>query len=265
MTDSNDSSLRPTRRNVLKVAGGSLAGFTGLMAADTAAAQYASVHRKCARTSADNMAQKLDNSLSDYVDTISEYGPDPDNDPYYCDSDVSDDICDFLTTVDQSYGHYLNTERSPETGDAHVNGADEAAAAESRVNNNDYLEAAIKTGRATHFFIDAATPVHTGRELEQGDNYDIHFDFESWVANNFDDYFADNADQTWDDYIDSKSDVQSHIHDQAYMSNSWLNEQWYDFKNPGSYDTDTRDAQGYCFNDAQIYSNGMITWVWQNA
>jgi hypothetical protein len=236
------------------------------VAADPAAAQSVSIHRKWGRLSAQNMCNNLNNSLCDYVDTISDYADDPDDDPVYCPSDYPDEVCDFLSTIDQPWNHYLNTEHwSGEKGNADHNAADEADAARSRVNNSDYVEGAIKTGRMLHYIQDVGTLVHTGRESEQAADYSIHYKFEDWVSNNWDNFFKDKADQTYAQDMSGKSEIQDVTHSQAYMSHSWLQEQWYDIKYPGSYYSFTKDAQGYCINDASIYSNGAVEWIWEYA
>lgn len=264
MKDSNDTSNRLSRRSVLKTTGGALAGLGAGVAAEPAMAQGMSIHRKWGRTCAENMAEQMNNSLEDYVDTISDYSDDPDEDPYYCPSDYPDYVCDFLSTVDQSHDHYLNPENTPETGVVHEKAADAADAAKTRVENDDYIEGAIKTGRALHFIQDAATLVHAGREAEQGANRDIHHDFEIMVRDNWS-YFEDNASQTSTLDMSSKSDVQSATHGMATMSHAWLQEQWDDIEDHGSYNSSTKDAQGYCITDGALRCNGMLEWAWQNA
>lgn len=266
MSDSNDSANRPTRRNVLKATGGALAGLGGVMAADPAVAQRKSIHRKFGRLSADITCNRLNNSLCDYVDTISDYSDDPDDDPYDCGWSTPDEVCDWLKKFDQSRHHYLNTEDwDGGAGLADQGAANEAEAARSRVNNNDYIQAAIKTGRSLHFIQDIGTLVHTGREIEQVNDRDIHHDFEAWVGNNWDSYFKGRADTTGYMNIDSKADIESWAWSNAEMSHSRLEDQWYDIKYSGYYYNSTKEAQGWSVYDASHLSNGTLQWIWENA
>lgn len=236
------------------------------MAADPVAAHEPSFHRKMGKFTAENWCDELNNSLCDYTDTISDYSDDPDDDPYYCPSDYPDDVCSFLSTIDQSWNHYLNPEHwSGEKGNVDHEAADAADAAKSRVDGNDYIDAAIKTGRALHFIQDAGTLVHTGRETEQADDYSIHYEYENWVDNNWSSYFKDKADTNGSQTVTSKSDVQDGTHTMARVSHSWLEEQWSDIKYSGYYSSSTKEAQGYCIADCAFYSHGAIDWIWQNA
>jgi hypothetical protein len=237
------------------------------MAADPVAAHAKSVHRRMGRLSAQNMCDELNNSLCDYVDTISDYADDPDDDPVYCPSDYPDDVCDFLSTIDQSWNHYLNTQHSTgEKGNADQNAADEADAAKSRVDGNDYVEGAIKTGRALHYIQDAGTLVHTGREGEQAADYSIHYDFESWVRDNWGSYFKDDADTGSIMHMDGTGDIQSWTWNLADWAHDDLQDQWWDIDDGGSYYySSTQDAQAARIADAAVFSNGTVHWIWENA
>lgn len=266
MSDSNDTTNRPTRRNVLKATGGALAGLGGVMAANPASAQEPSLHRKFGRLNANITCDRLNNSLCDYVDTISDYSDDPDHDPVDCSYVTPDEVCDYLKTIDQSWNHYLNTvDWDGREGNADRGAADNAEDARSRVNNNDYVEAAIKSGRSLHFIQDIGTLVHTGREGEQASDRDIHYDFEDWVDNNWDNYFKDRADTTGYMSIDEKDDIEYWAWENAEMSHSRLEDQWYDIKYSGYYYDSTKEAQGWSVYDASHLSNGTLQWVWENA
>lgn len=263
----SDPTKRLTRRNVLKATGGALAGLGGVLAADSASAMKVSVHRKMGRISANTANDSLNNGLGDYVDTISDYSDDPDYDPYDCGYWVPDEVCKYLKMIDQSTDHYKNPNHpdGPQ-GTADNGAANEAEAAKNRVDGNDYVQAAIKSGRSLHFIQDIGTLPHTGREAEQIDDMDIHYDFEAYIRDNWDAYFKDDAQTSCEMVVDEKGDVQYWANSNAEMSHSRLQDQWWDISIASTYYyPETRDAQGWSIDDAACLSNGMLQWAWQNA
>lgn len=266
MDNPEGSSTRPTRRTILKASSGALAGLGGLVAAQPTAAHERSVHREMGWYVADNMCDELNNSLCEYKDTIKDYSDDPDNDPFYCEDSYPDDVCEFLDTVDQSIDHYLNTQHDSgrDLGRAHIEAADEAEAAKSRVDSNDYVEAAIKTGRSLHFIQDAGTLVHTGRENEQRKDRSIHTEFEDWVDDRWY-YYEYEADTESISHMDSRDDIQEAVRDLADSTHDALQDQWWDIEDGRSYARSTRRAQEDQVELAQEYSNGTVHWIWENA
>jgi len=265
MDNPENSMTRPSRRTIIKASSGALAGSVGLVASQPAAAHERSVHKEMGWYVADNICDELNNSICDYKNTIKDYSEDPDNDPYYCGDENPDEVCDFLDTVDQSIDHYVNPQHDYGVqGRAHIEAADEAEAAKSRIDSNDYVEAAIKTGRSLHFIQDAGTLVHTGRESEQAYDRSIHTEFEDWVDNKWL-YFEDNAETESISDINSRDDIQEAVKDLADSTHDALQKKWWDIKDGKSYARTTRHAQEDQIESAQECSNGTVHWIWENA
>ncbi|WP_254767264.1 hypothetical protein [Salinilacihabitans rarus] len=256
MGDSNDPATRPNRRSVLRAAGGALAGVAVATAPAPVAAADPSAHRRMARLAAENACGELDNGLCDYLDTVEEYADDPDDDPYHCPGWYPDRVCEVLDAVVRLREH---------GGTVDEKAATEAAAAKRRVDDGDYVEAAIETGRALHFVQDAGTLVNAGREVEQAVDYDVRTEYERWLDETWNENFADAADTGASEDVGSEDDVRNLTRTLADRTREAIEDRWHDVEDPSEYDDETVAAQRDRIRDAAAVSNGTVRWIWENA
>jgi len=121
---------------------------------------------------------------SDYLaDLAKNAADDPDFWPPIYPPTEWEEFDDFITKVCHSWDHYYNP--SLLTGFAPQRCAEFAGNAKTKIDQGDWNNAMRDLGWSGHFITDVGNPLHTGKEAEQALNEWVHYDYESYVEDNW--------------------------------------------------------------------------------
>ncbi|WP_135852752.1 phospholipase C/P1 nuclease family protein [Halorussus salinus] len=218
---------------------------------------------------------------SGYANVAGTYGGDPDDWGCQCDVDSPGTWPDYLEqkvqdAVDQvfhSYRHYWNPEfkfvdgaitYTATLGEAPKYAKKYLQKAKDKSNKSDRY---INLGYASHFLSDAGQPQHTGYELKQATNSWVHYDYESFVYDNWDsgENFRGSLMRT--QYAASINDGAEATKELARYSHDYLPNLYQTiYNNPDSWKSndDVITITRNCFNKTGVYMRGFVEEV-QNA
>ncbi|MDD4300561.1 MAG: hypothetical protein PHO78_07920 [Methanomicrobium sp.] len=172
----------------------------------------------------------------------------------------------FIEDICHSYDHYYNPVLG--TGNAPSQCENYADIAKDYYDQSSMYNAYTNLGYSSHFITDVGNPLHTGMETNQITNSWVHFEYEDYVNNNWEDgsgqdyYFKSVIEDNWYYYaITDPSGSTFSLADYSHDSADTLYYLVYNHRYTFETDSDVRSITENCLLDTAKYTLGLVKYT----